>query len=93
MRVEDRPHVGRRLLMTRRISLVAVCCSSDSSDRGSGLQLGEQPDVLDRDHRLVGEGLEEGDLTLREGLCLGATKLIVPIATPSRIKGTARTVR
>ena len=28
------------------------------------LQLLEQPDVLDRDHRLVGEGLEERDLSL-----------------------------
>ena len=37
------------------------------------LQLREQPHVLDGDHRLVGEGLEEGDLPLREELRLGAT--------------------
>jgi hypothetical protein len=30
------------------------------------LQLGEQPHVLDGDHRLVGEGLEERDLLRRE---------------------------
>ena len=36
------------------------------------LQLVEQAHVLDGDHRLVGEGLEEGDLSLREELRLGA---------------------
>ena len=39
--------------MTRRISAVAVCCSSAFA------QLGEQPHVLDGDHRLGGEGLNE----------------------------------
>ena len=43
--------------MTRRISLVAVCCSSASvSSRFRASQLLEQPDVLDGDDRLVGEG-------------------------------------
>src|SRR5262249_45872560 len=32
------------------------------------LQLLEQAHILDRDHRLVGEGLEKGDLPLREDL-------------------------
>ena len=49
--------VGERL-MTRRISAVAVCCSSASvRSRLLSSQLVEQPRVLDRDHRLVGEGL------------------------------------
>ena len=39
------------------------------------LQLLEQPDVLDRDHRLVGEGLEEHDLAVGEALIGGAAKL------------------
>ena len=54
--------------MTRRISLVAVCCSraSDSS-AVARLQLREQPDVLDGDDGLVGEGLEQLDVTVREG--------------------------
>src|SRR5262245_50775147 len=30
------------------------------------LDLLKQPDVFDGDHRLVGEGLEEGDLLIRE---------------------------
>ena len=53
--------------MTRRISLVAVCRSSDSlRSRVPRLQLGEQACVLDGDHRLVGEGLQELDLRLGE---------------------------
>ena len=63
-RVEDR--LERRsgeLLMTRRISAVAVCCSSASVRSAlRWLQLVEQPRVLDRDDRLVGEGLEQRDL-------------------------------
>ena len=46
------------LAITRRISLVAVCCSSASvSSRFRVLELREQPHVLDGDDRLVGEGL------------------------------------
>ena len=44
--------------MTSRTSRVAVCYSSDSVQFGGArLHLLEQPRVLDRDHRLVGEGL------------------------------------
>ena len=54
-------------MMTRRISLVAVCCSSASvRSRLRAVQLLEQPHVLDRDHRLVGKGLEQRDLRRRE---------------------------
>ena len=61
------------LEMTRRISLVAVCCSSASvSSRFRASELREQPHVLDRDHRLVGEGLEQLDLLVGEGTDLGA---------------------
>ena len=63
----DAPHSHRRsaivsstgrtslgeLDITRRMSAVAVCRSSAS------LRLVEQPHVLYRDHRLVGEGLEQ----------------------------------
>ena len=70
--VEDRLDVGRRardhpqdvgrggLLLERRRQLSV-----------SRLQLLEQPDVLDRDHRLVGERLEDRDLFGREGMDLG----------------------
>ena len=46
--------------MTFSTSAVAVCCCS-ASVRSSrlGLNFLEQPGVLDRDHRLVGEGLDE----------------------------------
>ena len=49
-------------LITRRISLVAVCCSSASVRSIACLELIEQAHVLDRDHRLVGERLEQRDL-------------------------------
>ena len=55
------------LAMTPKISLVAVCCSKRL------LEFLEQPDVLDGDDRLVGEGLEQLDLRRGEGAHLGAT--------------------
>ena len=59
--------------MTFSTSLVAVCCSSDSvSSRVARLQLLEQPHVLDGDHRLVGEGLEQPDLPVGERLDLAS---------------------
>ena len=62
------------LEMTRRISLVAVCCSSASvSSRFRASQLREQAHVLDGDHRLVGEGLEQRDLLVGERPDLAAT--------------------
>jgi hypothetical protein len=53
------------LLMTRNTSEVAVCCSSDSESSRVRAFL-EQAYVLDRDHRLVGEGRDEIDLLLSE---------------------------
>ena len=56
------------LQMTRRISPVAVCCSSVSRQVAvARLQLLEQPHVLDGDDGLVGEGLEQLDLLVGEG--------------------------
>ncbi len=51
-------HVGEelRLVLVRHLELRALL-----------LDLAEQPRVLDRDHRLVGEGLQERDLLLRKG--------------------------
>ena len=55
------------LLMTRRISLVAVCCSRASVRSAFlRLQLVEQPRVLDGDGGLVGEGLHQRDVALGE---------------------------
>ena len=45
--------------MTLSTSAVAVCCCSASE---SVRYLFEQPDVLDRDHGLVGEGLQQLDM-------------------------------
>ena len=52
------------LAITRRISLVAVCCSNASVRTRLRLQLLEQPHVLDGDHRLVREGRHQLDLPL-----------------------------
>ena len=54
--------------MTLSTSLVAVWYSSDSCGRGAGLQFVDQPRILDRDHRLVGEGADQLDLPLGERL-------------------------
>ena len=52
---DSKDFAGRRLLLQRLRELTVP-----------GLQLPEQAHVLDRDHRLVGERLEEGDLAVRE---------------------------
>ena len=68
-RVEDRlqverraadhlEHIGGRGLLLQGLAEIARCV----------LHLVEQPDILDRDHRLVGEGGDELDLLLGERL-------------------------
>ena len=83
-------------LMTRRMSLVAVCCSSAVGQLAvARLQLREQPHVLDRDDRLVGEGLEQRDLLVGEAAGLSARRtLIAPIgrALPQQ-RHASRTLR
>jgi hypothetical protein len=54
------------LAMTRRISAVAVCCSS------AFFRLVEQAHVRDGDHGLVGEGLEQLNVSRGEGTRLHA---------------------
>ena len=75
------------LAITRRMSLVAVCCLERL------LRLSEQADVLDGDDGLIGERLEKADLPVGKETTSVRRRLIVPIATPSRIKGTLRFVR
>ena len=53
----------------------------------------EQPDVLDRDHRLVGKCRNQLDLLVRERTYGRLAKLNTPIGTRSRISGTPRMVR
>ena len=79
-RVEDGLHVGLRLtddtqdlarcgLLLQRLRYLRMGVGERTILL---LQLREQPDVLDRNHGLVGEGLEQRDLSLREEMCLGA---------------------
>ena len=61
------------LLMTRRISLGRCLPFQRFRQLGvSRLQLPEEPDVLDRDDGLVGEGLKQLDLGVGEQAGLGA---------------------
>ena len=69
------------LAITRRISAVAVCCSSDSvtcacasvSARFFSCSSVKSRDVLDRDHGLVGEGPQQRNLGVGERLDLDAS--------------------
>ena len=73
---------------TRSTSAVAVCCSSASlRSRVALLQLGEQPRVLDGDHGLVRERLQQRDLLLGERASLAPTQMIAPMPRPSRSIG------
>ncbi len=65
-RARDHPENfrGGRLLLQRLGQIVVA-----------GTQLGEETHVLDGDYRLVGEALEERDLTVREGLRLEPPEL------------------
>ena len=66
-RARDHPQdLGRGRLLLQGLGHLRWLVSADSS-----LQFREQADVLDGDHRLVGEGLEERDLLGREGIGLG----------------------
>ena len=64
--------------ITCSISLVAVCCSSVSASSWLRLHLVEQADVFDRDHGLVGEGLDQFDLLVSNALTLNRTRLMTP---------------
>ena len=57
------------------------------------LEFLEQPDVLDGDHRLVGEGFKQLDLRRGEGAYLGATRVQCPMSSSCWRSGTAKKVR
>ena len=58
---DDAEHLGRCGLMLQGLAQFRIAL----------LNLFEQPDVLDGDHRLVGEGFEQRDLLLGEGTDFG----------------------
>ena len=59
---DDLEHVGGGGLLLQRFGQIV----------GARLHLVEQPHVLDRDHRLVGEGAQQCDLPFREGVRVGS---------------------
>ena len=76
-------HLGCRRLLLQRLGQIV----------GALLQLLEQPHVLDRDHCLVGEGLDELDLLVGEWPHLPCGRGMTPIGLPRACKGTPSTVR
>ena len=76
--------------MTRRISLGRRLLLQRLGEVGvPGLQLREQPRVLDGDDRLVGEGLEQRDLAVGERAGPRARQtMMAPSSSPSRSIGT-----
>ena len=66
MALEHRLQLDRRTADDLSTSAVAVCCSSDSLRSSCAPQLVEQPRVLDRDHGLSGELLDQLDLLVGE---------------------------
>ena len=80
-RAADDPQdlAGRRLLL-ERLGEIAV----------ARLELLEQAHVLDGDHRLVGEGLQERDLLVGERPDLARRIAMTPMRAPSRSSGIAR---
>ena len=70
-RADDLKHIGGRGLLLQRLREIARL----------RLHLVEQPDILDGDHGLVGEGLQQVDLLVGERLHgRGASSAITPIA-------------
>ena len=76
-------------LMTLSTSEVAVCCCSNSSrSRVFGLNLVEQPSVLDSDHSLVGECFQKFDLGIGEAPALATAHVERADRHAPRIIGT-----
>ena len=83
-RAQFMAHIGEelRLVLARFRELAALV-----------LDFVEQPHVLDRDHRLVGEGPDKLDLLARERPNRPRSHTITPIGLPSRSIGTPSMVR
>src|SRR5262245_40553720 len=79
---DDAQHLrGRRLLLQRLGQFTSA-----------GLHLVEQPHVLNRDHRLIGEGLDKRDLLVIERLAAPRRAVaIAPMTLSSRIMGAKMT--
>ena len=87
---DDAQHVADRHLVVERLAQLARALL-DLAQRLA--RLVEEAHVLDRDHRLVGEDLQQPDVLLGEDARLLATTPIEPMTSPSRIIGTARLLR
>ena len=80
---DDAEHLGGRRLMLQRLAQFCVAL----------VEFFEQAHVLDGDHGLIGEGLEQFDLLSEKGRTSRRRIRIAPMAIPSRSNGVASTVR
>ncbi len=80
---DDAEHLGRCRLMLQRLAQFRIALA----------EFLEQSHVLDGDHRLVGEGLEQRDLLVGERPDFRAANAIAPIGVPSRSNGVPSNVR
>ena len=81
------------LLITLRTSAVAVCCQRSEIARPACISSNSR-DVLDGDHGLIGEGLQQTDLSCRQRILASRRVMpIVPIAIPLRSIGTTSMLR
>ena len=75
------------------ITTEAMVAEKPKKDFGCRISV-EQPHVLDGNHRLVGKRARPGSICLPvKGRTERRTRMMMPIGTPSRSKGTPRTVR
>ena len=92
--VEDRLHVGRRAADdAEHLGRCRLMLQGFAQFCVALLEFFEQPDVLDGDDGLVGEGFEQRDLLVRKGRTSVRRIKMAPIATPSRSKGATKPVR
>jgi hypothetical protein len=92
--VENRPDVGRRGGdHPEDVAATGLVGQSLRKVAGLGLHFLEQADIADRRSRLIGEGLQQGDLFVAERLHFGAAQHDRSNALTSRERGTLRTLR
>ena len=80
---DDLEHIGGGGLLLQRLLQVA----------GAGLHFLEQPDIAECDHGLIGEGLQQRDLPVAEGVDFGAAQNDRADALAFAQSGTLRMVR
>ena len=93
MACEHGPHIaGRTGDHLQDVGWSRSDCSSDSvRSRVFACTSSNSRDIADGDHRLIGEGLQQGDLLVAERMRLPCGEALnAPMLSPSRSNGTSR---